>query len=187
MRPSTVEGWPALGMALRGLAVYRTIFSMVSSITFGPAEQLQPATSTGHSSSLRVKVSVDGAVGQVAVVVDGDLGDDGHLVAGGFARGEDSLAQLVQDGEGLQDQQVDAGLDQRLDLLAEHGAGLFERGGTQRLDADAQRPDRAGDESSLSGGLARQPHAGLVDGLQLLGEAEGGQPRRGWRRRCWSR
>ncbi len=117
------------------------------------------------------------AVGQVAVVVDGDLGDDGHLVAGGLARGEDGLAQLVEVGEGLEDQQVDAGLEQRLDLLAEDGARLGEGGGTERLDADAQRSDRAGHEGRLSGRLARQAHAGLVDGLQLLGEAEGGQAR----------
>ena len=38
-------------------------------------------------------------------------------------------------------------------------------------------PDRTGHEGRLTGGLARQAHARLVDGLELLGEAVGGQAR----------
>src|SRR5262245_12958342 len=59
LRPSTVVGRPALGIALSGLRVYPTIFSIASSITLGPEEQFSPITSTGSSSSLRVKSSVD--------------------------------------------------------------------------------------------------------------------------------
>ena len=58
LRPSIVAGSPALGMALSGLSVSASIFSTVSSATLGPAEQLTPITSTGHSPKLRVKVSV---------------------------------------------------------------------------------------------------------------------------------
>ncbi len=127
LRPSTALGRPALGMALIGLVVKRIIRSMVSSVTLGPTEQLRPMTSTGHSSSSRVKVSVSVPSRQIAEIVDGDLGDDGDGVAGDLARGADGFAQFVEVAEGLEDQQVDAGFDQRFDLLAESRRALRRR------------------------------------------------------------
>ena len=99
-----------------------------------------------------------------------------HFVAGGLARGVYRLAEFVERGEGFQDQQIDARFEQRLDVLAKQGARFREGGGAQRFDADAQRPDGARDEGGVAGGLARQPHARLVDGLQLVGESESRQP-----------
>ena len=48
LRPSTVTGKPALGMALSGLLVCSAITSIASSSTRGPEEQFSPITSTGH-------------------------------------------------------------------------------------------------------------------------------------------
>ena len=59
LRPSIVAGRPAFGIALNGFVVNGSIFSIVSSTTFGPAEQFMPMTSTGKPSRLLVKVSVD--------------------------------------------------------------------------------------------------------------------------------
>ena len=96
---------------------------------------------------------------------------------GGIARGDDGFAQFVQIAEGLEDQEIDAGFQQGIDLLAEGGARFGEGGGSERLDAHAQGPDGAGHEGAVLGGLARQAHAGAVDRLQLLGHAERGQAR----------
>jgi hypothetical protein len=43
-------GSPAFGMALSGFEVYPTIFSVVSSVAFGPTEQFSPMTSTATNS-----------------------------------------------------------------------------------------------------------------------------------------
>ena len=76
LRPSTRAGRPALGMALIGLVVSAAIFSTVSSITFGPAEQFRPITSTGHSSQAAREGLRFRAVAQVPIIVDGHLRDD---------------------------------------------------------------------------------------------------------------
>ena len=100
---------------------------MVSSVTFGPTEQFSPKASTGHDSSRPVKIVVCGSVQHVAEVVDGDVRDDGHVRARRFARRGDSFPQFIDVVEGLEQQQVHAGLEQRLDLLAKDGARLGER------------------------------------------------------------
>ncbi len=116
-----------------------------------------------------------GAAGQVAEIVDGDLGDDRNRVADRVARGQHRFAQLVQVAEGLEDQHVHAGFHQRIHLLAEDGSRFGERGGAERLDAHAQRAHGAGHESRFARRFARQAHPGAVDILQLLGHPEGRQ------------
>ena len=106
-----------------------------------------------------------GAAGQVAEIVDGDLGDDGQIGAGGLARGADRLAQFVQIAESFEDQQVDAGFHQRFDLLAEDARGLRRTkwgraARCARPAARRRRPRRRCPPRRL----ARQPHAGAVDG-----------------------
>ena len=113
----------------------------------------------------------------MAEIVDGDLRDNGDFAAGGLVRGADSFAEFVEIAERFEDQQIDAGFQQRVDLLAEDGAGLGERRGAQRLDAHAQRAHRAGHEGGFLGRFASQAHAGLVDGRQLFGHSEPRQPR----------
>jgi len=88
--------------------------------------------------------------------------------------------QLVEGSEALQDQQVDAARQQRLDLLAEHAlrGGPLDR--AHRLDRPAQRSHRPGHQDRPPGGVARlhgQARAGAVDvpdpGLQVvLAQAE---------------
>ena len=175
LRPSTRIGRPALGMALSGLVVYSIMRSTVSSVAFGPTEQLRPMTSTGHASISRVKVSVSvppGRLPKSSMVTCAMIGTSPPAAS---RAGEHGLAQFVQIAEGLEDQQVDAGFEQRVDLLAEDGARFGEGGGPQRLDAHAQRTHGAGDDTRRPGRFARQAHAGLVDGPQLFGEAERGQ------------
>ena len=116
------------------------------------------------------------AVGHVAIVVDGDLRDEGNVVAGGIAGGENGFAKFVEYREGLEDHQIDAGLDQSRHVLPKNRAGLFERSGAQRLDANSQRAYRSRDKCSVAGCLPGQPYAGLVDGAQFFGEAKGSQP-----------
>ena len=81
-------------------------------------------TSAGHSSSRRVKVSVIGAVAQVpsssmVTCATITMSSPGH-----FARRKDRFAHFVEIVEGFEDQQIDAGFDQRLGLFAENRRAL---------------------------------------------------------------
>ena len=167
---------------------YCIIRSMVSSVALGPTEQLRPMTSTGQESISRVKVSVSVPPGRWPKSSMVTWAMIGIVAAGGFVRGQHGLAQLVEVAEGFEDQQVDAGFEQRVDLLAEGRRGLRRRrwGRAVRCARRAGRRRRRRKAPSLRG-FAGQAHAGLVDGPQLFGDAEGRQARRGWRRRCWFR
>ena len=129
-------------MALMGLVENCIMRSMVSSVALGPTEQFSPITSTGHESISRVKVSVSVPPGRWPKSSMVTCAMTAISLPAGFARGEHRFAQFVQIAEGLEDQEVDAGLHQRIDLLAECRAGLGERRGPERLDAHAQRSDR---------------------------------------------
>ena len=78
-----------------------------------------------------------------------------------FARRQNGFAQFVQIGEGFQNQQIDAGFHQRLDLFAESRARFGEGGGTERFDAHAERSHGAGDKGAVLAPLrapgARRP------------------------------
>ena len=60
-------------------------------------------------------------------IVDGDLRDNGDFAAGGLVSGAGSFAEFVEIAERFEDQQIDAGFQKRVDVLAENGAGLGER------------------------------------------------------------
>ena len=83
-----------------------------------------------------------GAAGQVAEIVDGHLRDHRHVAAGGFVRGHHGLAQFIEVAESLEDQQIDAGFEQRIDLFAEDGARFGEGGGAERFDAHVRAVPR---------------------------------------------
>ena len=53
--------------------------------------------------------------------------NESDLQSKGFVRGADGFTEFVEVAEGFEDQQIDAGFQQRIDLLAENGAGLGER------------------------------------------------------------
>ena len=125
---------------------------MVSSVTFGPTEQLKPITSTGHSSSRRVNASVSvpsGRLPKSSMVTCATMTISPPAAS---RAASDRLAQLVEVGEGLEDQQIDPGLDQRLGLLAERRARLGERGA-----ARAARCARPAARSSRPRRPARRP------------------------------
>ena len=66
------------------------------------------------------------------------------------------LLDLRQVAERLEDEQSTPPSRQPFDLLAEERARLVERRRAVRLDADAERADRARDERALAGRLARE-------------------------------
>ena len=110
----------------------------------------------------------------MAEIVDRHLGDHRHVAARGFVPGHHRLAQFIEVAESLEDQQIDPGFEQGIDLFAESGARFGEGSRSQRFDAHVERAHGAGDERAV-GRLAGQPHAGQIDGLQLFGEAERAQ------------
>ena len=79
------------------------------------------------------------------------------------AHGADRRADLVDVAEGLEHEQIDAAFEQRRRLLAEVRLGLVDAGLAPRLDADAERADRAGDVGLLARRVARDPRPLRVD------------------------
>ena len=116
-------------------------------------------TSAPQSASLAANVSGVGAVEAIAVFVDRDLRH--HRQLGIHIAGrQHGLMQFLEVAEGFQDQQVDAAFGQRSDLLAKRCAGFLERSLAQRLNANPQRADRAGDpDIEALGGFAGQARA----------------------------
>ena len=145
----------------------------------GPVEQLSPITSTFSALERREHRGDVGAQQHLAAVgQQRDRGVDRQRPAGaleGRAGAEDRGLDLEDVLRRLDDDQVDAAVDQArrllgedLDQLAE--ADLPERrvlGGRQ----EAGRPDRARDEAALAGGLARDLGGPGVDLDRVLAEA----------------
>ena len=73
--------------------------------------------------------------------------------------------------EGFEHEQVDATLEERRGLLREVGLGLVDAGLAPRLDADAERTNRAGD-IRVPPGAARELRAVHVDLGRAIGEPE---------------
>ena len=85
-------------------------------------------------------------------------------------------ADLAQVAERLEHEQVDAALDERRGLFAEDRLGLVEAGLAPRLDADAERPDRAGDVGLVARRVrARGARPATLIVVQPSVEAERGQ------------
>ena len=113
------------------------------------------------------------AIQGAAVLLGRHLRHDRQIADG--AHGGDGRADLVQITEGLEHEQVHAAREQRLGLLAEVRLGLVDADLAPRLDADAERSHRAGHVRLIAGGVARDPHARHIDGVQLVGKPEGGE------------
>ncbi len=91
-----------------------SIFSTAASTFIGPSEQLTPTTLAPHSRIRRATSSALGAVGHAAGSSSDADRDDGHLAACAAAdRGFDGDAQLGRLAHRLDDERVDAGLDER--------------------------------------------------------------------------
>ena len=108
-----------------------------------------------------------GAEQRVAVGVDGHAGDDGQ-VGSDLARGEDRLAHDREITEGLDQEDVDATLDQTTHLLGEHRAGLVEAGRAKGFDAQPERANAAGHVAPIAGSLPGDLGTAPVDGVELV-------------------
>ena len=82
------------------------------------------------------------AVEADAVLFGRHLRDDRQIAH--RADGRDRRANLVQVAERFEDEEVDLAVEQRLRLLAEHRLRFVDAGLAPRLDAHAERSDRAG-------------------------------------------
>src|SRR6185295_18303611 len=92
-------------------------------------------------------------VRRVTIGPDGHLRDDRDLRID-LTRSEDRLLDLVEIRESLEDEDVATAVLQGLQLLPERGACFIETGWSERLDANAERTDRAGDEQVVLSDLA---------------------------------
>ncbi len=130
-------------------------------------------TSAPSASSSAVNCSGGVPSARDAVVAGGELRDHGLVRDGADAA--DGGAELGDVAEGLEHEQVDAGLGERLGLLAERRFRFVQTGLAPRLDAHAERADGAGDVGLAARRLAGDAHTRGVDLTQPLAEAEGPQ------------
>ncbi len=157
LRPSTSRGLPALGCA----------DSRQPRDGLHPLDRLEHRRRTdravdaddGRAAPLELGREPLGrrAVERVAVLLGRHLRDDRQI--GQRPHGVDRRADLVQIAERLEDEEIDAALEQRPRLLAEVLARLVDAGLAPRLDADAERADRSGDVGALAGRAARDARA----------------------------
>ena len=128
-------------------------------------------------------------VGELEVLAERELGDD-RQVGRRAARLVDRDQQVPQVDERLEHEEVDATLEQAVDLLPERLAdpGLVEPEQVARR--GAQRPDRARDERVATGDvprLARDAGGGPVEAVRLATRARTPRAGRGSRRTSRSR
>ena len=111
-------------------------------------------------------IAVRGALFRV-----GELRDDGQ--AGEGADGINRQQQLFDIGECFQDEEIDAALLEGQRLLVKNGKNEI-RLGMARLHANAERPDRAGDEHLARGSFPRfagNLHTAAVQALHVVAKA----------------
>ena len=173
LRPSMSRGWPAFGCAdsLHASST-RAIRSIVSSIGAGPTLQFTPMTVAPRRSSSGANVSGGVPSRRVAVLLGRHLRDDRQVADA--AHGVDRRADLVQVAERLEDEQVDAALERAPRACSrKYSSRLVDAGLAPRLDADAERPDRAGDVGLVARRVPRDAaRPGSVDRVQPVGQAE---------------
>src|SRR5207237_3583252 len=81
------------------------------------------------------------------------------------------LLDLVQIGEGLEDEDIAAAILERLELLAKSRARFIQTGRSQGLDPNAKRTHRSGDEQIILGDIARDFGGGAIDLRDLRHES----------------
>ncbi len=108
-----------------------------------------------------------GAVRRAPVGADRHLRDD-RLLRVDSPRGEDRLLDLVEVGERLEDEEVDAAFGETFHLLPEDRASFVLARRPVRLEANAQRSDGAGDERAPIGGFARDGRGGPIQLSHLI-------------------
>ncbi len=110
------------------------------------------------------------AVDRPIVGSDRHLRDDGQRTD--VANRRHALFHFRDVRHRLEDEQIDAAVPQRLGLFAKVLARFVECCWTVRLDADAERPDRAGDVYRVASGLTRNLHRFQIDLAQIVFNAE---------------
>jgi hypothetical protein len=149
--------------------VTASIRSIVSSIGAGPTAQFTPMT-VAPLFELRREPLGRRAVERVAILFGGHLRHDRQI--GQRPHRVDRRADLVQIAKRLEDEQIDAAFEKRARLLAEVLARFVDADLAPRLDADAQRPDRAGHVGALARRAARDARPFDVDRDQRVGQTE---------------
>ena len=132
----------------------------------GPPPQLTPITSTGAASSARGRDGGRRSIGELEVLSERQLRDD-RQVARCLPCLVDREQQVPKINERLDHEQVDAALEQAVDLLAKRGTDRLvvevehvARRGTERADRAADEGFPTGDIAGLAshlGGAAIEP------------------------------
>ena len=151
----------------------------IGSIRAGSCSQLAP-TRAAPPSAICLAHSAAVCPSEHRSVVGRKLmnGDDRQAARGGALQPDPHLLQVE---ERLEDEEIDPGRLEQLDLLAEQVADV--PGGTRALPLEELRPGHAaGDERRVPGDLLRQPDGGRVDRLGLLADTRPGRASRGCRR-----
>ncbi len=178
---------PALGCAARGREVAARTRSIASSIATGPTLQLMPSDVHVPFRQACAKCFRVGAVEAVSVFIDRDMRNDRNLRIH-IAAGEDGLMQFFEIAKSLEHQQIDAALDQGRNLIAKRRASFFERSLAERLDANAERTNRACDpDIETFRRLASHARARQIDVAHTIGQAVPRQAKAVSAETCWSR
>ncbi len=93
---------------------------------------------------------------------------------GGFPDGADRGVHLPEVADGFDEEKVDTGFEECLDLLAEREEGIFDRKRADRLQPATCRADRTGDEDRPAADLpflAGDLDSAEIDVAYLVGEA----------------
>ncbi len=146
------------------------IRSIVSSIAAGPTLQFSPTTcaprysSAGTNDSGAAPSRLLPSSSVVTCATIGQIADAPHRA--------NRRANLVDVAERLEHEQVHAPLDERARLFAKELLGLVNAGLAPRLDADAERANRARHIRMLARGVPREPRTLQVDRVHLVRQAE---------------
>src|SRR5215210_9035552 len=114
-----------------------------------------------------------GAVESIAVLLSRHLCDDRQIAEAAYRA--DRRTDLVDIPERLQDEQLDASFEQRRGLLAEVRLRFIDAGLAPRLDADAERSDRAGDVGLFARRMTRDACPLQIDRVRAVTQPEGAE------------
>ena len=189
MRPPTCSGQPALGMIEKRPSgtSSRIIFKMRRS-WLGPPEQFTPITSAPVSLIKRATfwgLSPSRVRSSRVKVMEATTGMDGFT----WRAAMDRFIDFKQVGHGFDDEQIDAAVDQGLNLLAECLARLVRLHPAKWRQAYSKRSNIPCDQYWLKG--SQNYASGKFSGRQVNIGYPGLQPMAaqfitGWLQRCWS-
>ena len=160
--PATFWGSPALGWTEIGNRVRVLRTSSASSMPFGPTEQFIPTTSTFSPATAWTKLSSGAPRRSFTSSLTVTCAMRGMSLSS-FANCLNRLHKLGDLAERLENDQIDAAVEQPAELLREDLPRLLVGEPTQWFDLNTQGPDRPGDKGGLLGGSLGRPCAAEVD------------------------